>query len=70
MTIGEKYDVIYAEMKDGTFESEVQTLIKISTYEGKEIYIFRCDAGYDMATYNHRGNIDWDFMSEINDLFL
>ncbi len=69
--VGEKYEVVYAEMQDGRLMSEEMTLVKVSQYKGKEIYIFQDEQGYYMASYNYdEDDIDWSFLEEINDKFI
>ena len=67
--IGEKYNVIFEESEDGTFDSEEMKLMEIHKHKGKEVYVFQDSSPYPMATYNHSGNIDWDFMEEIQDKY-
>lgn len=67
--IGEKHEVVFAENNDGTLETEVMTLKEIKKFKGKEIYIYEDGMCYKFVTYNHYGNINWDFMEKINDKF-
>lgn len=70
MIIGNKYNVAFAELMNGKFESEEMTLIEIHEYKDKEVYVYEDSTGYHMTSYNHDGeNIDWDFMSEIAEKF-
>lgn len=69
MNINEKYEVIYAENNDGSYEKEEMTLLEIKEYKNKQIYVFRDSAMYEFVTYNHGDNIDWEFMNEINERF-
>ena len=73
MEIGDKHEVIYAEMDDGTYVTEEMTLIKKFQYnDDKVVYIFQDDDGYLMAYYEIGDDeeIDWEFMEEINDVFI
>jgi hypothetical protein len=69
MKISNEYDVIFAELNNGEYETEKMVLKKVSEYKGKEIYFFRDEHGYELIQYNHEGNIDWDFVEEINEKF-
>lgn len=67
--IGCKYEVIYGETTDGVFEKEEMTLLQMKDYKGKTVYLFRDSQGYEVASYNHGKDIDWEFMEEINNKF-
>lgn len=69
MKIGQKYEVIYSETKDGKIELEIMTLKSIHQYKGKEVYVYIDNTGYPFVTYNHDGNIDWEFLYELDDKF-
>lgn len=71
MKIGEKREVVYAELHDGTLVTEEMTLINIFQYYEDEVYIFKDNEGYLIASYEFKDDkIDWGFMEEINDVFI
>lgn len=71
MVTGKRYDVVYAEMEDGTLITEEMELVRTIEHKGKEVYIFKDDQGYYMASYKYEDDeIDWDFMEEINNEFI
>lgn len=72
MIIGEKYDVAYALTSDWKLKFAKMTLKEIHYYERKEIYIFQDNSGPIsglFVTYDHKGEIDWEFMEEIDFIF-
>jgi len=66
MEINKYYQVVYSELSNGDFETEEMKLKEIKECEGKEIYIFEDKRSNPFVQYNHNGNIDWEFVREIN----
>lgn len=66
MKINEKYEVIRAEYFDGSYKKEEMTLIEITEFRGKEIYIFLDSNNHKFVSYNHGGKPGWGFIEDIN----
>lgn len=72
MEIGKQYDIAYALTSDGKLEKAKMTLKEIHYHERKEVYIFEDNSGPipgPFITYDHKGEIDWEFMEELDFIF-
>lgn len=69
MKVGEKYEVVYAENKDGSFETEQMTFERKRKFKGRDVYVFKDSMGMKFATYPHGETVDWTKMSLINERY-
>lgn len=68
--VGAKYNVVFGELADGSYDSEEMTYKASKTYRGRKIHLYRDPQGYEHITAEFQnGKIDWDFEEEINHKF-